>query len=209
MRYNFVKMEKDGSLIVPKPDSSLTAIPVGSLVPARLIALPPLKPPMAVEEDDYIAGVSTIIERDFYPHLEKLRAQSSYLDAVNNNDKSRAYQLQFELARLTRANTAAESITADDSSKANLNTSLDLDSFQATYTSEDNASFQEIIKQQNNDNRDRYHYLWQGETRRIDNGEEKLLLETSDHISKSVGECDFKVNNSTPRIIKTCSLKLH
>ncbi len=39
-----------------------------------------------MDEDDYVEEVSAIIERDFFPELEKLEAQHQYLDASERND---------------------------------------------------------------------------------------------------------------------------
>ena len=39
-----------------------------------------------LEEEEYAEKVSSIIERDFFPELEKLKAQSQYIDATDNND---------------------------------------------------------------------------------------------------------------------------
>ena len=41
-----------------------------------------------LEEEEYAEKVSSIIERDFFPELEKLKAQSQYIDATDNNDVS-------------------------------------------------------------------------------------------------------------------------
>merc|ERR1719507_236890 len=39
-----------------------------------------------MDEDEYVAKVEKIIERDFFPELEKLKAQSEYIDARDRND---------------------------------------------------------------------------------------------------------------------------
>jgi protein DGCR14 len=54
----------------------------------------------AVEEDEYIEGLSQVIERDFFPDLKRIRLQNSFLDAVNGMDLSAAAQYSKELAQL-------------------------------------------------------------------------------------------------------------
>merc|ERR1719410_1719127 len=39
-----------------------------------------------MDEDEYVAKVEKIIERDFFPELEKLKAQSEYIDARDRKD---------------------------------------------------------------------------------------------------------------------------
>ena len=39
-----------------------------------------------MDEDEYVAKVEKIIERDFFPELEKLKAQSEYIDARERKD---------------------------------------------------------------------------------------------------------------------------
>merc|ERR1719300_564819 len=39
-----------------------------------------------MDEDEYIGKVEKIIERDFFPELEKLKAQSDYIDARERKD---------------------------------------------------------------------------------------------------------------------------
>merc|ERR1719232_1907612 len=39
-----------------------------------------------MDEDEYVAKVEKIIERDFFPELDKLKAQSDYIDARERKD---------------------------------------------------------------------------------------------------------------------------
>ena len=128
----------------------------------------PLAPPaaaIAVEEDEYLDGLSAIIQRDFYPQLAQLK------------------------------NTQMGKIVLPEASNELLGTNINmnLDAFQYKFTSQDNASFQSILYSQNQRNRERYKHLYVGETQKRIGDQEKLLLETSEHISKSVGEWEFTV----------------
>ncbi|XP_039284045.1 splicing factor ESS-2 homolog [Nilaparvata lugens] len=59
-----------------------------------VVAIPKNKDGIKVlDEDTYLENIGKIIERDFYPDLEKLRAQNSYLDAVEKNDVQRLRQI--------------------------------------------------------------------------------------------------------------------
>ncbi|KAF6034473.1 DGCR14 [Bugula neritina] len=49
-----------------------------------------------LEEDEYEESITKIIERDFYPELPKLRAQSEYLEAKAKNDREKLRELHIK-----------------------------------------------------------------------------------------------------------------
>ena len=47
-----------------------------------------------LSEDEYVEKVGNIIERDFYPELEKLKAQTEYIDAADRQDSATMRRLE-------------------------------------------------------------------------------------------------------------------
>ena len=45
-------------------------------------------------EDEYVEKVGKIIERDFFPELDKLKAQSDYIDASDRQDSATMRRLE-------------------------------------------------------------------------------------------------------------------
>ena len=49
-----------------------------------------------LEEDEYVDQVEKIIERDFFPELEKLKAQADYFEARERKDYATMSRLQVK-----------------------------------------------------------------------------------------------------------------
>ncbi|KAG8336287.1 DiGeorge syndrome critical region protein 14 [Homalodisca vitripennis] len=150
-----------------------------------------------LDEDSYLNEMGKIIERDFFPDLEKLRAQNDYLEALERNDMQRVRELyaKYSSGRLPLQNdyaspatfeTPIDSRPADEDTRPNdqnkdfnekeiedvvkSNSSLSvkeknlsLDEYLGCHTSEDNQSFQEIIKESEIQHKHKHSWLYEAE----------------------------------------------
>ncbi|VDN02202.1 unnamed protein product [Thelazia callipaeda] len=125
---------------------------------------------VVLPEDKYISQLQEIIIRDYFPELPKLKAQEEYLDAVAANDVAKIRCLQMRYSRkqttdqtlstngidtpATFSETPWNSVSSeletvvDDGEilkkKKKLDEKLTIDAYLNKYTSEDNASFEEL-----------------------------------------------------------------
>ncbi|KAK3913802.1 Splicing factor ESS-2-like protein [Frankliniella fusca] len=158
-----------------------------------------------LEEDVYIEQIGKIIERDFFPDLEKLRAQNQYLEAMDQNDVFKMRELYAKYSsgakpaiercaspatfetpianRLDDSEPSRDEMSDqskkennDDSSGSKQDGTRRLDAFLSAHTSEDNESFQEIMKEADIRHRHRYGWLYQDEEASAKKVEEQLAL---------------------------------
>ncbi|CAH0713847.1 unnamed protein product, partial [Brenthis ino] len=151
-----------------KKESTLFKVP--KVPPKKKIA----KKAKVLVEEDYVEGIARIIQRDFFPDLEKLKAQNDYLEASENKDYARLREIArkysgnrpptepynspatFDTPGADRpySPTAEEtppvqsSNNEGDKSKDIIDT-YSLDSFLSHHTSEDNASYDRVIALEN------------------------------------------------------------
>ncbi|CAO3622989.1 unnamed protein product [Mucor fragilis] len=115
--------------------------------------------PVVLDEDTYTEAISLIIERDFFPKLAKMRAQQSYLEAQNHGSLSELQEagralhnvsVQQKKALSRESNQPINFYIEDEPSiEKRVNLNLSLDQFQTLYTSEDNASFTDLLEKAN------------------------------------------------------------
>lgn len=170
-----------------------------------------------LEEEEYIEGLQTVIQRDFFPDVEKLQAQKEYLEAEENGDLERMRQIAIKfgsaLGKMSReppppyvtpatfetpeVHTGTGMVGAkprgrgrgleegdgdmaeeEETEKESL---PNLDAFLSRYTSEDNASFQEIMEVAKEKNRARHAWLYQAEEEFEKRQKDNLALPSAEH----------------------------
>ncbi|KAG2353976.1 nuclear protein DGCR14 [Suillus spraguei] len=159
-----------------------------------------------LEEDEYTAALSHIIARDFFPSLVHLDATNEYLDAVSSSDP---HLINASVRRLQEVNStpatyrgrpwqtpSATPYGAGPSEtplrtprgepvtkRSRYNTDMSLDNFQARYTSEDNASFTQIMDEENRKRKERWGWAWEAQKRvedqrdRMIEARERMMIE--------------------------------
>lgn len=124
------------------------------------------RPPKTLTEEDYTSAISTIIERDFYPDLSEMRLQSKYLDAVEEGNPIRIATAARKLThKVGGIEGDREGETEEERRERILKEDVKgmrLDMFQAKYTSEDNESFNALVDEQNEKNREKYAWKYNG-----------------------------------------------
>ncbi|KAL5016601.1 hypothetical protein ScPMuIL_006190 [Solemya velum] len=161
------------------------------------------KPKKILDEDTYAENIVKIIQRDFYPDVPKLEAQSEYFEALEKNDLVKLREIQIRYSR-GRPSTTASSIyntpetfetpeprsrqgkehnednednaectqepaqmetetTLLGDEKEKKDKQVGLDHYMMHYTSEDNASFTDILEKSEKKHREKHAWLYEHE----------------------------------------------
>lgn len=139
--------------------------------------------------------MSKIIQRDFFPDLEKFKAQNSYLEAVEKNDHVRLREIYakysgrrfqdtnggespatFETPIREPSSQRSTKSTSSNKSEKSISDGHSLDSFLSNYTSEDNESFQEIVESAEQKLHQKFAVLFNAEQLSIDHQQKSMIL---------------------------------
>ncbi|XP_077317735.1 splicing factor ESS-2 homolog isoform X1 [Lithobates pipiens] len=174
-----------GALVTQGLTSSVVAVPTSENTEEK-------KPKKKVlSEETYIENLQKIIQRDFFPDVEKLRAQKEYLEAEESGDLEKMRQIAIKIgtsARWSRdsplpyvtpatfetpagipgtPSLAAKHRTGDEAESEKTEEESrelpNLDNFLAKHTSEDNASFEQIMEVAKEKERARNSWLYEAE----------------------------------------------
>lgn len=180
-----------------------------------------------LDEDSYIEKMGEIIQRDFFPYLEKLKAQNEYLSALKQNDVKKMRELyeKYSSGRPATERPASpatfetplrDSVSVDtpfvtnniseepwvDFTKndKNVGYKLALDAYLSVHTSEDNASFQEMMIEAEKRHKLKYAWLYEAEEKSkalaIErNKEAPLAIEGQDSRPRELDSWSYKNKN--------------
>ncbi|KAJ7070904.1 nuclear protein DGCR14 [Mycena amicta] len=144
-----------------------------------------------LEEDEYMDALSHIIARDFFPSLVQLDATNNYLDALRSQDPrliNESVRRLEEIGVTPRhpvqtpygggpSDTPLRTPSGEPFAKRpRYDTDLNLDNFQARYTSEDNSSFTEILDEENRKRKERWGWAWDAQ-KRVEAQRDRMLAD--------------------------------
>ncbi|CAO3643309.1 unnamed protein product [Cunninghamella blakesleeana] len=133
--------------------------------------------PIVLDENTYTEAISFIIEKDFFPQLAKLKAENVYHEAQINGDFQQLQEATLLLDKINRKQTKTEDKTElkaqnyynenESILSKRVNLDLSLDQFQTLYTSEDNASFNDLLERANAKRKTQYRWFYDHQSERL------------------------------------------
>uniref|UniRef100_A0A8B9S7U0 Ess-2 splicing factor homolog n=1 Tax=Apteryx owenii TaxID=8824 RepID=A0A8B9S7U0_APTOW len=196
--------------------SSRALVPAGPegavVVAARGAAQPaPRRPKKILDEEAYIESLEKIIQRDFFPDVEKLRAQKEYLEAEENGDLEKMRQIAIKfgsslgkssrdtpapyvtpatfetpevhpggLPLVNKPKAGIKAAEEGEAEKDDKDVLPSLDSFLAKHTSEDNASFEQIMEVAKEKEKVKHAWLYSAEEEYAQRRNENLALPSAE-----------------------------
>lgn len=183
-----------------------------------------------LDEESYIESLEKIIQRDFFPDVTKLRAQKDYLEAEENGDLEKMREIAIKygssLSKSTPRSTAPyvtpatfETPEGRPGSPTSMHGKLkmrsgeegkgeeeekplpSLDKFLAKTTSEDNASFEQIMELAEDKEKLRHAWLYEAETEYNQRHQELMALPSSEQQALEAGKAgvetwEYKAKNA-------------
>jgi len=149
---------------------------------------------IVLEEEEYTEALSKIIARDFFPSLVHLDATNGYLDALQTSDPHLINASVRRLEEITStpasrrwaplqtpsqtpfglAGKTPSMFKEPSRKRARYETDMNLDNFQARYTSEDNSSFTQILDQENRVRKEKWAWAWDAQ-KRVENQQSRMI----------------------------------
>ncbi|XP_044131475.1 splicing factor ESS-2 homolog [Bufo gargarizans] len=212
-----------GALVTQRPGSTALAVAEN---PLTAEAKKPKKKVLC--EETYIQNLQKIIQRDFFPDVEKLRAQKEYLEAEESGDLEKMRQIAIKIGTSGRCSRESplpyvtpatfetpagipgtplfntkhreedgESEKTDEDGKE----LLGLDNFLAKHTSEDNASFEQIMEVAKEKERAKNAWLYEAEEEYKQRLQENLVLPSLEkqaiqNVKAGLDTWEYKTHNS-------------
>ncbi|KAG8146267.1 hypothetical protein E2320_012628 [Naja naja] len=141
----------------------------------------PKCPKRVLDEDSYIQSLEKIIQRDFFPDVEKLRAQKEYLEAEESDVTPATFETPEvhpgDPSVLSKPKLTVKSLEEGEAEEEeNKDTLPCLDNFLAKHTSEDNASFEQIMEVAKEKEKAKHYWLYEAEEEFAQRHQEQLAL---------------------------------